>query len=64
MRCAWCRKSYLRSSRFKFADILQLFLLRYPVRCRLCNERDYAGWFSVLQLYRTERSRRGEKLTQ
>jgi hypothetical protein len=36
----------------------RLALLQYPVRCRNCHERTYAGWPLALALYQARRARR------
>jgi len=41
VRCRLCSSSDLRLSRFRFKDLPHLLILSYPVRCRVCRDRDY-----------------------
>ncbi len=43
MRCPSCGSSHFRLSRLRFSDLFHLFILRYPVRCRLCRERSHVS---------------------
>lgn len=48
MRCPSCGSSHFRLSRLRFSDLLQLFILRYPVRCRLCRERTHVSFSKAM----------------
>jgi|GEM_PF-3969289 len=37
--CQFCPGRVFRRSRLRFSDVRSLLLLRYPVRCMLCNKR-------------------------
>jgi hypothetical protein len=45
-------------SRFRVRDIERLLLLQYPVRCRNCHRRAYAGLPLALVLLQAGRIRR------
>ena len=40
--CVFCGNSGFRRSRLRITDVLRLLLLRYPVRCIRCGQRQYA----------------------
>jgi len=40
----------MRTSRFRRGDLLQLLLLRYPVRCHVCLQRRSANLVAALRL--------------
>ena len=42
--CSFCTNSTFRRSRVRFHDLRELLLLRYPMRCMRCNQRQY-GYF-------------------
>lgn len=52
MTCRYCNSSKVRTSRFRLADLAQLLLLKYPVRCRKCRERQYTGLITAMGLER------------
>jgi ribosomal protein L40E len=39
--CRGCGSSELRISHLRTTDVGKLLSLRYPVRCRMCHERDF-----------------------
>lgn len=43
MKCPICDSTKLRTSHLRAMDFPRLLLLRYPVRCLRCRERQYAG---------------------
>jgi hypothetical protein len=45
-------------SRFRIKDVERLLLLQYPVRCRHCHRRLYAGLPLALVLLQASRIRR------
>ena len=55
VHCRRCGSADVRLSHFQAADILQLLILRYPVRCLDCSER---GYFYIADL--SELRRRAE----
>ena len=42
--CLFCANTKFRRSRVRFHDLRELLLLRYPMRCMRCNQRQY-GYF-------------------
>jgi hypothetical protein len=61
MNCQWCGSSEIRSSRLRLADLPRLSVLRYPVRCRSCEERYFISVFAALKLRAAEKARRMER---
>ena len=61
--CRHCGLSEFRTSRFRFQalDLVQLLLLRLPVRCANCHERAYTSLRQFLKLRRAHRSRHNER---
>jgi hypothetical protein len=45
-------------SRFRWSDLERLALLQYPVRCRNCRRRTFAGLPLALALYQARRAKR------
>jgi hypothetical protein len=63
--CPECSSSSFRLSRFRTKDLERLLLLQYPVRCRHCHRRVYAGLplaLVLLQASRIRRERRGQEI--
>ena len=59
MNCSECSFSSFRLSRFRWrSDLERLALLQYPVRCRHCHRRTYAGLPLALALYHARRAKR------
>jgi hypothetical protein len=56
--CPECCSSNFRLSRFRFKDVERLLLLQYPVRCRQCHRRGYAGFALAMVLFQASRVRR------
>jgi hypothetical protein len=56
--CPECSSSSFRLSRFRLKDVERLLLLQYPVRCRHCQRRTYAGLTLALVLMQASRARR------
>jgi hypothetical protein len=56
--CSECSSSSFRLSRFRLKDLERLLLLQYPVRCRKCHRRVYAGLPLALVLKQASRIRR------
>lgn len=61
MVCPTCYKSSFRLSHFRSMDLPALFTLRYPVRCRACSHRMYAGPMAAFQVWQ-DRRRKGQIL--
>jgi len=64
--CPECSSSSFRLSRFRMKDLERLLLLQYPVRCRQCHRRLYAGLplaLMLLQAGRVRRERRSHEAT-
>jgi hypothetical protein len=57
--CRNCGLSSFRISHFRFRapDLSQLFLLRFPVRCRICHERTFVSLPQYLKLRREHKTR-------
>jgi hypothetical protein len=52
-RCPFCDSTVVRpSSRYRFADLIQLIVLRRPVRCRGCGSRFYIWLWEKLHVPR------------
>lgn len=58
MECVLCKSKDLRTSRLRESDGLRFFLLKYPVRCNACRERQYVNVFKALELRKTRNARR------
>jgi hypothetical protein len=56
--CVECGLSSFRLSRFRWSDLERLALLQYPVRCRNCRRRTFAGLPLALALYQARRAKR------
>jgi hypothetical protein len=61
MNCQWCGSPSIRNSRLRLADLPLLSLLRYPVRCRSCEERYFISVFAALKRRGAEKARRTER---
>lgn len=61
MRCTECNSTTFRLSRFRTSDLLWFLILHYPVRCRKCNERHFANFFSALRVRKQQKARRIER---
>jgi hypothetical protein len=59
--CPECSSSSFRLSRFRMKDVERLLLLQYPVRCRHCHRRSYAGLALALMLVQASRIRRDRR---
>ena len=44
IRCQFCAGQRFRRSRLRFADIKQLLLMTYPVRCLFCSQRQMVSF--------------------
>ena len=61
MKCKQCGSTKFRTSHLRGSDVSRLFQLRYPVRCRACQERDYAAIPVAFGLFRAEQARHRER---
>ncbi|WP_263410839.1 hypothetical protein [Terriglobus tenax] len=43
VRCLFCPGTSFRRSKLRTSDLPQVLLLRYPVRCLTCSQRQYAS---------------------
>ena len=39
--CPFCGNGNFRRSRLRFSDLLEIMMVRYPVRCTRCSQRQY-----------------------
>jgi hypothetical protein len=62
--CPECASSSFRLSRFRSKDLEHILLLQYPVRCRNCHRRVYAGLALALVLLQASRVRRDRRKQQ
>ena len=44
IQCQFCVGRTFRRSRLRSSDLPQLFLMRYPVRCRRCSQRQMVSF--------------------
>jgi hypothetical protein len=51
--CRSCGSRDLRLSQLRTKDLSHLILLLYPVRCRVCRDRDYYFIFQAMKLPRS-----------
>ena len=59
IRCHYCVGQSFRRSRLRSSDILSLFLMRYPVRCLRCSQRQMVSFtLAGLSLSKHVRPRR------
>ena len=63
MKCPHCGATSFRTSRLRLSDIPRLLLFQYPVRCRTCREREFAGLLLAMNLRQAGRIRRIEERT-
>ena len=61
LKCLHCGSTSFRTSRFRPADLPRLLLFQYPVRCRTCRERDFAGLMLAMNLHQAGKIRRQEE---
>jgi hypothetical protein len=50
--CSECKSRDIRRARLRIADVVQLLLLKYPIRCQACRARNHLG---ILQAFRLDR---------
>jgi hypothetical protein len=61
MKCPHCGSADFHLSRLRLIDAVHLLRILYPIRCRRCSERLFAGWPTALQVRRRDLQRRAEK---
>jgi len=61
MNCIWCGSPNLRNSRLRASDLGHLPLLRFPVRCRSCEERFFIGPLKAWRLHVAAKARHVER---
>jgi hypothetical protein len=61
MKCPHCGATTFRTSRLRPSDIPRLLLFQYPVRCRTCRERGFAGLMLALNLKQAGKIRHMEE---
>lgn len=61
MRCEDCSTTDFRLSRFRWSDLERLALLQYPVRCRKCHRRTFAGFPMALVLLQARRAKQRKR---
>jgi ribosomal protein L37E len=49
--CAFCGNPQFRRSRLRASDIPELLMLRYPLRCTRCGQRQYNNLYVALLAY-------------
>ena len=45
--CVFCANTKFRRSRVRFHDLRELLMLRYPMRCMRCNQRQYGYYLTA-----------------
>ena len=58
--CPLCGNVRFRRSRFRFTDFAELLMMRYPVRCTRCGQRQYTD-FNVAMMSFPSRSVGGQR---
>jgi hypothetical protein len=61
MTCQDCLSTEFRISRFRWSDIERIALLQYPVRCRKCHRRAFAGLPLAMVLMQARRAKRAKR---
>ena len=49
--CPFCGNSQFRRSRLRFVDLLEVLMLRYPVRCTRCAKRQFTDIYIAMMSY-------------
>lgn len=55
-RCKWCQSMEFRVSRLRISDYFHFLVLRYPIRCLVCEQRTFA-FLPVAWKYRRPKKR-------
>jgi hypothetical protein len=61
MCCSLCHSQKLRISKIRIADLSRLLLLRFPVRCSVCEARENVGIFKAIKIYKAASVRRNAR---
>jgi len=64
MNCPYCGSDRVRNSRFRAIDIPNSLLLRFPVRCRECEERIHVSIKRAREIRQASEARRAERTTE
>ena len=63
--CPFCGNSNFRRSRLRFTDLAEILMLRYPVRCTRCSQRQFTDLYIAMMSYapkfRGQRAVQGEE---
>ncbi|MEZ2347861.1 hypothetical protein [Terriglobus sp. RCC_193] len=49
--CPFCGNPQFRRSRLRFSDLLEILMLRYPVRCTRCAQRQFTDIYVAMMSY-------------
>ncbi|HEY9136650.1 MAG TPA: hypothetical protein VIM67_00140 [Terriglobus sp.] len=60
--CPFCGNSHFRRSRLRFTDLAEILMLRYPVRCTRCSQRQFTDLYIAMMSYPPKF--RGERMAQ
>lgn len=60
--CPFCGNAHFRRSRLRFTDLAEVLMLRYPVRCTRCSQRQYTDLY--IAMLSASPKFRGERLAQ
>ena len=54
--CPFCGNPRFRRSRLRFADMAEILMLRYPVRCTRCSQRQFTDFNIAMLSYPPKRT--------
>jgi len=60
--CPFCGNAHFRRSRLRFTDLAEVMMLRYPVRCTRCSQRQFTDLYIAMLSHAPKY--RGERLAQ
>ena len=60
MKCERCGSTELQISRYRVRDLSQVLILRCPVRCQICYNRQFVGIVKALKIHRASKANCGE----
>ena len=49
--CPFCGNAQFRRSRLRFTDLAEVLMLRYPVRCTRCSQRQFTDLYIAMMAY-------------
>jgi hypothetical protein len=61
MKCRHCGSTGFRPSRLRKTDIFRLLILRYPIRCRDCQQRKFVSFPVALKVRHDNKLRHEEE---